>query len=889
MNANEVAQKFKLMNMQMSQMSSIMTLCIDQIEKFKAEVCVRRQICDEYEDFNDNSSFEDEEETQQEKFEKIMRSLPHYEPKQPLLQALDLNFTNESLSIKDDPFGEYLQTQCLDYDNVCSVLSTLLSIEDVSTMQLYAQLTQPDVSVKKVSKFGYSFTLVGERQFNPEDVLVPYMDEVVLIPKASLLAAPMPEHPIMALLPHKHECLPKKDPMRRFVAPIVQVTRQSIQLTFKSNDFPGDQKLAQRFHVILRSRRTPFRYMYRAMQLLQESPQLRRYLFPTKTSLTVSPGASNLPNLALLNASIASNMEQLQAVKNIVNGPNIQAPYIVFGPPGTGKTTTIVEAILQLRLRQPRSRILVTAGSNSACDTIALKICEYFAGNKSLQTQLADRAQESRLVTLDVEQDHQIIRLFSRSIFAKGLSSIHPLLLEHSNCAKGLYKYLSVNTLRQYGIIVATLCTVGRLVTTNLGKFNFFTHVFIDEAGASMEPETLIGIMGIKQQESCHVILSGDHKQLSAVITSNRAANLGLRHSLMERLLRSEFYALDSNGNYDHTLQTRLRRNYRSHPEIVGLFNKLYYNGDLIPQAPPGQVNLAANWKLLPNPKFPIIFQATHGETKREFQSTSSYNALEARVVLWYVKQLLNNGLGGGVRVSQEDIGIVAPYLGQCRLMNEMLRLQGYVNVEVGSVEKYQGREKTIIIATLVRSFASMGFMRNPRRINVLLSRAKSLMILIGNPVTLRHHRDFKFVINECKLQGNYLFKKKDDARRPQFLNDFDDVDEEEDVSDEEYIPWYAKMPEDIYDPLANSQRQLNTPSDDSSTFDDTESLSDHCSSSSSSCCSTSNTKLLLDLGSLSLRSPKKRPVLSSCGSVSLIREQKLLQLQILFKLIYKI
>ncbi|XP_034476087.1 putative helicase mov-10-B.2 [Drosophila innubila] len=873
MNVNKLSHELESINLQLSTIANMVTRWTDQVGKLKEDVHFSNED-------DDNSSFEDEEETQQEKFGKIMRSLPHYEPKQPLLQALEVNFTNESLSTKDDTFGTYLQTECLNYDNVCSVLSTLLSIEDVSTMQLYAQLMQPNVTLKKVSKFSYSFTLLGERQFNPEDVVMPQLDEVVLVPTASLLASPLPEHRILALLPHKHENLRKKDPMRRFVAFIVQVTRQSIQLQFRRNNFPGDTALAQRFYVILRSRRTPFRYMYRAMQLLQESPQLRRYLFPTKSSLTVSSGATNLPNLALLNASIASNMEQLQAVKNIVNGPNIQAPYIVFGPPGTGKTTTIVEAILQLRLRQPRSRILVTAGSNSACDTIALKICEYFAGNKRLQTILADRAQESRLVTLDVEQDHQIIRLFSRSIFAKGLSAVHPLLLQHSNCAKRVFDFMSVNTLRQYGIIVATLCTVGRLVTTNLGKFNFFTHVFIDEAGASMEPETLIGIMGIKQQDTCHVILSGDHKQLSAVITSNRAAHLGLRHSLMERLLRSDFYALDDNGKYDHTLQTRLRRNYRSHPEIVGLFNKLYYNGELIPQAPPGQVNLAANWKLLPNPKFPIVFQATHGETKREFHSTSSYNALEVQVVIWYVKQLLNNGLGGGVRVTQEDIGIVAPYLGQCRLVTEMLRLQGYVNVEVGSVEKYQGREKAIIIATLVRSFASMGFMRDPRRINVLLSRAKSLMILIGNPVTLRHHRDFKFIINQCKLEGNYLFKKKDGARRPQFLIDFDDI-EDEDESEEEFIPWYADMPEDICIPLPSIHYQLNTATYDSSTSGDSESFTDTSSSLSSS---KLNTQLPIEMDNLWLCSPKKITMPLSCGSASLITNQKLLQLQIFAK-----
>lgn len=458
----------------------------------------------------------------------------------------------------------------------------------------------------------------------------------------------------------------------------------------------------------------------------------------------------------------------------------------IFGIPGTGKTTTIVEAILQLRLLQPRSRILVTASSNSACDTIALRICEYL------------QAIGTQLVTLDVMPDHQLMRIYSHSIYFKGLNTVNPLLLEHSNCANLQYENLAVDALRQSGIIVATLCTVGRLVTDNLGKCNFFTHIFIDEAGASTEPESLIGIMGIKQQDDCHVILSGDHKQLGAVIKSNRASNLGLGHSLMERLLLSEPYAVDENGNYDRTLQTRLRCNYRSHPEIVRLYNSLFYNGELIALAPPEQVNLAANWHMLPNGKFPIVFQATHGVTERDVDSTSSYNVLEVRVLCWYVKQLLRNGLGGGVKVQEEDIGIIAPYVAQCKHVKELLHKLGYFNVEVGSVENYQGREKTIIIATLVRSFAGMGFMRSSRRINVLLSRAKSLMILIGNPVTLRYHRDIEFIINECKAQGNYLFKRKNyTVKQPYFLSHMDDNEageNEQALVLNDPLSWYVRL-----------------------------------------------------------------------------------------------
>ncbi|XP_030554172.1 putative helicase MOV-10 isoform X1 [Drosophila novamexicana] len=892
MNANELTRESNSMDLR---------TCGKAIHQVKANVRVRKKFSDDEED---SPTSDDEEEMQKKKFIAVMRTLPHYEPSQTLLQALDVEFTNESLAKHDTTFGTYLQTQLLDSENVCSVLSILLSIEDVSTMQLYAQLMQPNVLLKKVQKHCFSFVL-GKTQINPEEVLAPYLDEAVLIPKASLDAAPLPKQPILALLPHTHETLPRKDPRRRYVASLEQVTRTSIHLKFKRGGFPaGESALAQRYHVILRSRRTPFRFMYRAMQLLQENPQLRRYLFPIQGLQTVTPKVIKLPNVTLFNQSIASNMEQLQAVQHIVNGPSSLAPYIVFGPPGTGKTTTIVEAILQLRLRQPRSRILVTAGSNSACDTIALRICEYFASNERLQAVLVERAKESRLVTEDVELDHQLMRLFSRSVYAKGLNSVDPLLLKHSNCRKRVYEHSNVNRLRKHGIIVATLCTVGRLVTLNLGKFNFFTHIFIDEAGASTEPESLIGIMGIKHQDACHVILSGDHKQLGAVIKNNRAALLGLRHSLMERLLRCELYAVDANGNYDHTLQTRLRRNYRSHPEIVGLYNKLYYNDELIPQAPPEQVNLAANWRMLPNTEFPIIFQATHGVTTRDDHSTSSYNMLEAQVLCWYVKHLLSNGLGGGIRVQQKDIGVVAPYAAQCNFINQLLRRQGHYNVEVGSVENYQGREKNVIIATLVRSFASIGFMRNPRRLNVLISRAKSLMILIGNPVTLRYHPDMRYIINQCKLHGNYLFKKKDGLQRPEFLNDFveEEVEGNEDELDNEMKVWYAKMPQDIPVAFSKCPQQAAVitvfSTDDSSSgsnSETTESLSDSsssCDSSSSANCQCTpppNEALDSHMAKLSLGSPEKIVIrtnfLKACAACALeTTKQKLLQLQNRFR-----
>lgn len=305
-----------------------------------------------------------------------------------------------------------------------------------------------------------------------------------------------------------------------------------------------------------------------------------------------------------------------------------------------------------------------------------------------------------------------------------------------------------------FRVIVATLCCVGRIYSAS--RDNKFTHIFIDEVAASTEPEVLMGIAGVKRI-SCPVILSGDHKQLGAVIKSNRAASLGLGQSLMERLLLNKLYEVDADGNYDHTLQTRLRRNYRSHPEIVGIFNKLYYDGDLIPLAPLDEVNLAANWSILRNKQFPIVFQAVKGITRHKPNSTTWLNTKEASTVCEYVKNLLIQGLGSGVDVKQHDIGIITPYLGQCGVLKRMLNEMKYKDVKVGSVESFQGCEMPIIIVSMVSSFKNPQFLANPRRMNVFLSRPKLLLILIGNPTTLNNIPDFKYIIDLCKLKGNFF------------------------------------------------------------------------------------------------------------------------------------
>uniref|UniRef100_A0A1B0B4F2 Uncharacterized protein n=1 Tax=Glossina palpalis gambiensis TaxID=67801 RepID=A0A1B0B4F2_9MUSC len=394
------------------------------------------------------------------------------------------------------------------------------------------------------------------------------------------------------------------------------------------------------------------------------------------------------------------------------------------------------------RTHRLSTRILVTSSSNSACDTIASGIC------KNINRNILYR-----------NQSNLLLRLFSGSALANGVNAIDPEVLKRSNCKGGSHYYPAIEDIRMYRIIVTTLCLVGKLVSGGIGAGGFFTHIFIDEAGACSEPEALVGIMDVKSPK-CEIILSGDHKQLGPVFKSERAAELGLSKSLMERLLERKCYSLDEWGNYDRTLQFRLNQNYRCHPKILGLFNHLYYDNKLQAKAKPSDVNVAAKWDKLPNANFPIIFQAVFGRTEKEKRSGSCFNNRELQVSMELLESLLITGIDGR-QVEQTDIAIISPYKQQCERIKKQLREKQWTDVEIGTVNSFQGREKHIVLISLVRSFTSLGFVDEPKRLNVMLSRAKSLLIIIGNPGTLRRSADLKYILDECSTNGTFVNNEK--------------------------------------------------------------------------------------------------------------------------------
>lgn len=221
---------------------------------------------------------------------------------------------------------------------------------------------------------------------------------------------------------------------------------------------------------------------------------------------------------------------------------------------------------------QPQSHILITAGSNGACDEIALRLCNALVPNIDRQT---------------------ITRIYSRS-YENRAENINETLLEYSNLYADHF-LPDVQVLHSYRIVVCTLSMVGHLAMGNFGMekdgSGVFTHVFVDEVAASTETQALVGLMATLSSNS-RLVIAGDHRQLGPVLNSKRAANMGLEVSLMERLLERDCYRVDEYGNYNRQIQARLCRNYRSHPEIVKLFSGMFYEGQLLAQAEPGECDL---------------------------------------------------------------------------------------------------------------------------------------------------------------------------------------------------------------------------------------------------------------------------------------------------------
>ncbi|XP_048065716.1 putative helicase mov-10-B.1 isoform X1 [Megalobrama amblycephala] len=506
-----------------------------------------------------------------------------------------------------------------------------------------------------------------------------------------------------------------------------------------------------KFHVEFTVNRLPIKLQHRAVHMAVQH-NLRDVLFPvgSRTVTPVSPSA-----LRLFDQQLEKNNEQKTAVCNIVAGTSKPAPYLVFGPPGTGKTVTIVEAIKQVEKNIPNAYILACAPSNSAADQLCEKL-------------IASRHVDAR----------KIYRLYASS---RNPNDIPQVLQDNSNVERGMIIFPCKEDLMSRKILVSTLVTAGRLVSGGF-PVDHFSHIFVDEAGHAVEPETIISVAGLLNAETGQLVLAGDPKQLGPILRSPFAIKYGLGLSLLERLMtQNELYQKGTTG-YDNRYVTKLLRNYRSHPSILEVPNELFYDGELLACADEISSNQYCNWEHLPkrvrnpehtSPGFPVIFHGVIGKDDRESNSPSFFNTSEIDIIVDYLKKLLLTQAKKGIaKISPKEIGIIAPYRKQVEKIRQALRITrelksctGIEELKVGSVEEFQGQERKVIIVSTVRSSKELftldetfniGFLKNEKRFNVAVTRAKALLIMVGNPIILKTDATWDRFINYCIENEGY-------------------------------------------------------------------------------------------------------------------------------------
>jgi DNA replication ATP-dependent helicase Dna2 len=360
---------------------------------------------------------------------------------------------------------------------------------------------------------------------------------------------------------------------------------------------------------------------------------------------------------------VSLNHSQQEAVHHAAN---CDVFHLIWGPPGTGKTRVIPEIV-----RRARGPVLLGAFTNTAVDKMLLALLDDDPGVKFLRVgRAADSPELVKKITGDPSD-------FFTEDLARKSSNIQSLK----------------NALQQAMIVAAT---AHRASTTPYVRTRAFDMAIIDEAGQLTEPLTLGLILRGKR-----FALIGDDRQLPPVVRTS-----GLARSMFERL-KSE----TSNV-------TMLETQYRMHPDIMDVSNRLFYDGLLRAGVSSGE--------RIPPDGTPVVFIPV--ESERAGRS----NAAEAQVVVDLVRSLMHDHA-----VRAESIGVVSPFRAQVVLLRQML---AGIPVTVDTVERFQGGERDIMILSFARSHRT-GFVFDHRRLNVAITRARCKLVVVAHPELFRKSR----------------------------------------------------------------------------------------------------------------------------------------------------
>lgn len=502
---------------------------------------------------------------------------------------------------------------------------------------------------------------------------------------------------------------------------------------------------------------------------------IRRMLFPVESDGKVQTQLRTVPQRALFDSQI--NYEQAHAVNSVCINDYGCLPYLISGPPGTGKTKTVVETAMQLLNSHVTDHILICAPSESAADTLALRLKEYLSTTELLRLNGPWRAD----------------------------NEVAPALMQYTYMEAEIFALPPFKQLMAYNIVVTSCRDAAILVEARLTNTDLWTletnmlEVFksenanppsklhwgallLDEAAQGTELDVLSAISAVcpppnypANHSQPLFIMAGDEKQLGPK-TSSPDPNVA--QSLFARLFNRPIYKTHPLTRTNTRPSTgppvlrksmlpilyppfaNLTRNYRSHPAILSVPSNLFYADTLIPEATIPHTPLQSS-TLWHGAKWPVLFVPHVYVEELERDKGGWYNAEEARMACNFAAHLIRHD-----GVAQSDIAIISPFAAQVKRIRAVIRASefGFWDVNIGPLEAFQGLEKRVVIVATTRTRGKhfverdvergLGLIHQPRKMNVALTRAKEALIVLGSASALAKDKHWMQFLAFCWRNG---------------------------------------------------------------------------------------------------------------------------------------
>lgn len=418
---------------------------------------------------------------------------------------------------------------------------------------------------------------------------------------------------------------------------------------------------------------------------------------------------------------------------------------VVHGPPGTGKTTTLVEAIYETLHREPQ--VLVCAQSNTAVDWICEKLVDRGVNvlrignpsrvNDKMLSFTYERRFENHPAYTELWGVRKAIREMqgrSRKATYQEREGIRSRLSRLRDRATQLEIQINADLFDNAHVIASTLVSSNHRVL-NGQRFN---TLFIDEAAQALEAACWIAI-----RKANRVILAGDHCQLPATIKCYEAARQGLEYTLMEKVAKTK-----------PSTVSLLKVQYRMNEAIMKFPSQWFYNNEL-QAAPEVSQRGILDWDS------PISWVDTsEKEFKEEFvgESFGRINREEANLLLEELKAYIERIGGNHILEERIDFGLISPYKAQVQYLRNKIKQSSFLRpyrslLTVNTVDGFQGQERDVIFISLVRANneGQIGFLNDLRRMNVAITRARMKLVIFGDAITMKHHTFYRKLLEYIK------------------------------------------------------------------------------------------------------------------------------------------